>query len=161
MRPESETQTEATSDAAERDARDLRQFGYTQQLKRTMGAFSSFAISFSLISINTGIFVGFQTGIQYAGPAVIFSWSLVVVGQFFVALVIADLATRYPLSGYGYQWTSRLVNPHFGFFVGWLLLLQFLTGFPGVCNALAAYAHPKPTTTFPWDPSPAPSASSR
>jgi amino acid transporter len=43
-----------------------------------------------------------------------------------------------PLSGYGYQWASRLVNPHFGFFVGWLLTLQFLTGFPGVCATLAA-----------------------
>jgi amino acid permease len=55
-----------------------------------------------------------------------------------VALLLAELSTRIPLSGYGYQWTNRLVNPHFGFFVGWLLTLQFLTGFPGVCATLAA-----------------------
>jgi len=123
------------------DEAELGQFGYAQQLKRSMGAFSSFAVSFSLISITTGIFANFQLGIRQAGPAVIGSWALVVVGQFLVALVLADLSTYYPLSGYGYQWTSRLVNPKYGFFVGWLLVLQFLTGFPGVCSALAEYLH--------------------
>jgi amino acid transporter len=98
-----------------------------------MGAFSSFALAFSLISINTGIFANFQTGIQQVGPAVVWSWLFVLAGQVLVALVLAELVTHYPVSGYGYQWTSRLVHPHYGFFVGWLLLLQFLTGFPGVC----------------------------
>ena len=103
-----------------------------------MGAFSSFAIAFSLISITTGIFANFTFGFRQVGPAVIWSWSIVAAGQFLVALVLADLSTRIPLSGYGYQWSTRLVNPHYGFFVGWLLLMQFLTGFPGVCHALAA-----------------------
>lgn len=124
-----------------RDANDLQRFGYRPQLRRTMGLFSSFAIAFSLISITTGIFAGFQQGIREAGPAVLWSWGVVVLGQFLVALVLAELSTVFPLSGYGYQWTSRLVNPHYGFFVGWLLLLQFLTGFPGVCNTLASYLH--------------------
>ena len=47
-----------------------------------------------------------------------------------------------PLSGYGYQWTSRLADPHAGFFVGWMLLVQFLSGFPGVCATLARHAAP-------------------
>ena len=116
---------------------ELHQFGYKQQLRRSMGGFSSFAISFSLISIITGIFANFGYGLKLVGPAIIWSWSLVGLGQFFVALVMADLSTRFPITGYGYQWTSRLINPHFGYFVGWLLLMQFLTGFPGVCQALA------------------------
>ncbi|MBL9123748.1 MAG: amino acid permease [Planctomycetaceae bacterium] len=124
-----------------RAAAELETFGYRQQLQRTMGAFSSFALSFSLISITTGIFANFGHGIRQAGPAVIWSWSLAVVGQLLVALVIADLATRIPLSGYGYQWASRLVSPHYGFFVGWLLTLQWLTGFPGICKTLADYLH--------------------
>ena len=119
------------------DADELRSFGYQQQLKRSMGSFSSFAISFSLISIITGIFANFGFGIQQVGGAIVWSWMLVGVGQFLVALVMADLSIRFPISGYGYQWTSRLTNPHIGYFVGWLLLLQFLTGFPGVCQALA------------------------
>src|SRR2546430_9016316 len=37
-----------------RDERDLSHFGYAQELFRTMGGFSNFAISFSIISILTG-----------------------------------------------------------------------------------------------------------
>ncbi len=122
----------------ERDTKDLEQFGYRQQLQRSLGAFSSFAIAFSLISINTGIFANFKHGFQHVGPAIIWSWLFVLCGQVLVALVMARLAVTIPLAGYGYQWSARLVNPHFGFLAGWLLLLQFLTGFPAVCSALAS-----------------------
>lgn len=120
------------------DSDELAQFGYRQQLQRTLGGFSSFALAFSLISINTGIFANFRHGFQQVGPAIVWSWLVVLGGQLVVALVMARLAARIPLSGYGYQWTARLINPHFGFFAGWLLLLQFMAGFPAVCSALAA-----------------------
>lgn len=126
--------------SSDHDATELQQFGYKQQLHRGMGHFSSFAVAFSLISVFTGVFANFGHGLRQVGGALVWSWLLVLVGQMFVALVLAELSTRFPLSGYGYQWTSRLVNPHFGFFVGWLLALQFLTGFPGVCATLAAQA---------------------
>lgn len=119
--------------ASDDDTSELAQLGYAQTLQRSMGPFSSFALAFSLISINTGIFANFQVGIQQVGPAMVWSWLLVLGGQLLVALVLAELVTLYPVSGYGYQWASRLANPHYGFFVGWLLLLQLLTGFPGVC----------------------------
>ena len=121
----------------EQDASELARFGYQQQLRRSLGAFSSFALAFSLISINTGIFANFRHGFQQVGPALVWSWLFVLGGQTLVALVMARLVVSYPLAGYGYQWSARLVNPHFGFFTGWLLLTQFLTGFPAVCSALA------------------------
>lgn len=130
------------ADSDRRDNADLAQFGYRQQLARTMGGFSSFAVSFSLISITTGIFTNFGFGLRQAGPAVLWSWCVAVVGQFLVALVVAELANHMPLSGYGYQWASRLVGTRFGFFVGWFLLLQWLTGFPGICYGLASVLHP-------------------
>ena len=37
------------------DAHELASFGYTQQLRRTLGSFSSFAVAFSLISVITGV----------------------------------------------------------------------------------------------------------
>lgn len=122
---------------SDRDANELQRFGYQQQLRRSMGHFSSFAVAFSLISVFTGVFANFGHGLRQVGGGVVWSWLIVLAGQMLVALVLAELSTRFPLSGYGYQWTSRLVNPHFGFFVGWLLTLQFLTGFPGVCATLA------------------------
>jgi amino acid transporter len=128
--------TETGKRGKDSDSRELRKFGYKQELHRTMGGFSSFAISFSLISVLTGIFANFNFGFQQVGGAIAWSWLLVGGGQFLVALVMADLSTRFPISGYGYQWTARLVNPHFGFFVGWLLLMQFITGFPGTSQAI-------------------------
>jgi amino acid transporter len=119
------------------DSKELQKLGYSQQLNRTMGGFSSFAISFSLISVLTGIFANFNFGFSQVGGAIAWSWLLVGAGQFLVALVMADLSARFPISGYGYQWTARLINPHYGFFVGWFLLVQFITGFPGTSQAMA------------------------
>lgn len=130
-----------SSNADRKVAEDLSEFGYVQQLRRSMGPFSSFAVSFSLISVTTGVFAGFSVGIQNAGPSLVWSWLVVLVGQLLTALVLAELAMHFPLSGYGYQWSSRLVNARFGYFVGWLLLMQFLTGFPGVCKAFGDYFH--------------------
>ncbi len=118
------------------DASELEKFGYKQQLKRSMGSFSSFAISFSLISVITGVFANFAFGVQQVGGVLVWSWFLVGAGQFLVALVMADLSNNFPISGYGYQWSSRLTNSHIGFFVAWALLMQFITGFPGVSQAL-------------------------
>ena len=78
---------------------ELEHFGYKQQLKKSIKGFSSFAISFSLISIITGIFANFSYGIRLVGPAIFWSWALVSAGQFFVALVMTDLSTRFPLCG--------------------------------------------------------------
>lgn len=125
-------ETELVSDSGE-----LQKFGYKQELNRSMGGFSSFAISFSLISVLTGIFANFNFGFHQVGGAIAWSWLVVGMGQFFVALVMADLSTRFPITGYGYQWSARLVNPHYGFFVGWMLLIQFITGFPGTSQAIA------------------------
>lgn len=105
-----------------------------------MGSFSSFAVAFSLNSVFSGVFANFGDGLRQVGGALGWSWALVLMGQMLVALVLAELSTRFPLSGYGYQWTGRLVNPHFGFFLGWLLILQFPSGFPGVCATLATQA---------------------
>ena len=149
--------TTIAPDQADDDAAELRRLGYAQQLRRSMGPFSSFAVAFSLISVFTGVFANFGHGLRHVGGAIVWSWLVVLAGQMLLALVLAELSTRFPISGYGYQWTSRLVNPHFGFFVGWALTMQFLAGFPGVCATLAsatgsalggAWAEPRYTTAL-------------
>jgi hypothetical protein len=53
----------------ERDSADLAQFGYKQELKRSLGTFSSFAVAFSYISPSTGIFTLFFLGLTTSsGP---------------------------------------------------------------------------------------------
>ena len=43
--------------------------GYRPELRRTLRFFSMFAISFSIISITTGIFLNYGFGLEYWGPA--------------------------------------------------------------------------------------------
>ncbi len=42
--------------------------------------------------------------------------------------MVAELGTRIPLAGYAYQWSARLVNPTYGWFVGFAGLLYMAVG---------------------------------
>src|SRR5437899_1614436 len=100
-------------------------FGYQQQLRRGLGLFSLFAVSFSVISITTGIYTNFGFAITNFGPAAIWLWIPAVVGQLIVALILAELGSRIPLAGGPYQWAGRLLGPGFGFFVAIGILMAF------------------------------------
>ncbi|MFC9330637.1 amino acid permease [Kitasatospora sp. NPDC057015] len=101
----------------------LGEFGYPQQLHRTMGRFASFAAGFSFISVLTTVFQLFSFGYGFAGPAFFWSWPLVLGGQLLVAACFAELAARYPISGSIYQWATRLGNAVYGWFTGWLMVI--------------------------------------
>jgi amino acid transporter len=98
----------------------LPHFGYTQQFVRSLRQFESFAVAFSFISITTGIFTTFGFALNTGGPRAIWTWLIVAAGQALVALVYGSLAARVPLSGYSYQWASRLANVHVGWWLGWM-----------------------------------------
>jgi amino acid transporter len=110
---------------AQGDEQLLSRFGYKQELKRTLKLFSIFAISFSVISVTTGIFTNFAFATSEFGPASIWLWPVAAVGAMILAFVLAELASRIPLAGYSYQWGGRLVGPGYGWFVGFNLLCCF------------------------------------
>lgn len=115
----------------------LRRFSYRSELKRTLGWFASFAVAFSFISITTGIFTNFSFVLSTGGPAAIWTWPIVAIGQLLVAAVFADLASRIPISGYSYQWTRRLVTPGVGWFTGWMSFAFLTLVVPAVDGGLA------------------------
>jgi len=102
------------------DDAQLDRYGYRQQFVRSLRQFESFAVAFSFISITTGIFTTFAFVLGAGGPRGIWTWPIVIVGQTLVALVYGALAARVPLSGYSYQWASRLANVHVGWWLGWM-----------------------------------------
>ena len=104
----------------------LERFGYRQQFARSLRHFESFAVAFSFISITTGIFTTYAFALATGGTRSIWTWPIVVVGQALVALVYGALSVRVPLSGYSYQWASRLASPHVGWWFGWMSF-AFLT----------------------------------
>lgn len=113
----------ATVATASNDRGDLAEFGYEQQLHRSLGKFASFAAGFSFVSILTTIFQLFGLGFGFAGPAFFWTWPVVFLGQFMVALCFAELAARYPISGAIYQWSRRLGGDVVGWFAGWFMIV--------------------------------------
>ncbi|MEO5941765.1 MAG: amino acid permease, partial [Candidatus Limnocylindrales bacterium] len=95
-------------DQAERDDAHLRSLGIKPELQRRLGFLSNFAVAFSYISVSTGTFTVFALAIGFAGPIFFWAWPLVVLGQSFVALNFAELASHFPVAGSIYQWSKRL-----------------------------------------------------
>ncbi len=117
-----------------RDAADLAQFGYKQELKRSLGLGSSFAVAFSYISPSTGIFTLFALGLTTIGGVFIWTWPVVAAGQFLVALNFAEVSSHYPVAGSVFQWTKYLASRPYSWFTGWIYL------FAGILTVTAVVA---------------------
>ncbi|MCW2906222.1 MAG: amino acid permease [Actinomycetia bacterium] len=118
----------------ERDSADLAQFGYKQELKRSLGLGSSFAVAFSYISPSTGIFTLFALGLTTIGGVFIWTWPVVALGQFLVALNFAEVSSHYPVAGSVFQWTKYLASRTYSWFTGWIYL------FAGILTVTAVVA---------------------
>src|SRR6266699_3327060 len=125
--------TQASS-GQERDSADLARFGYSQELKRSLGLFSSFAVAFSYISPSTGIFTLFALGLTSLGGVFIWTWPVVALGQFIVALNFAEVSSHYPVAGSVFQWTKYMANRSYSWFTGWIYL------FAGILTVTAVVA---------------------
>lgn len=88
--------------SATADSDELAEFGYRQELDRTLGNFHTFAAGISYISILTGTFQLFYFGFAFGGPAYWWSWPMVFAGQLMVAL--------------GYQITLPQISDFFQFY---------------------------------------------
>ncbi len=118
----------------DRDSQDLASFGYKQELKRGLGTFSSFAVAFSYISPSTGIFTLYFLGLATMGGAFIWTWPVVALGQFIIALNFAEVSSHYPIAGSVFQWTKYLANRTYAWFSGWIYL------FAGILTVTAVVA---------------------
>ena len=122
------------SSGQERDSADLARFGYSQELKRSLGLFSSFAVAFSYISPSTGIFTLFALGLTTLGGVFIWTWPVVALGQFIVALNFAEVSSHYPVAGSVFQWTKYMASRSYSWFTGWIYL------FAGILTVTAVVA---------------------
>ncbi len=137
----------ATSDSGDKpispDERDLSRLGYAQELFRTMGGFSNFAISFSIISILTGAVTLYGHGLRMGGPAeMAFGWLLVTAFTLTVALSMAELASALPTSGAMYHWSTKLGGKGWGWFTAWFNIIGNLTVLAGIDYGCAQFVTP-------------------
>jgi amino acid transporter len=134
-----------TDRAAQReaDARALSRFGYAQQLLRDLGAFSNFALSFSIISILTGAVTLYAHGLRYGGPLeMTLGWPLVALCTVPVAASLAELASAYPTAGALYHWSALLGGRGWGFVTAWLNTLGQFAITAGIDYGLAEFLVP-------------------
>jgi amino acid transporter len=131
------------ADRRAEDERELSKFGYAQELFRTMGGFSNFALSFSIISILTGAVTLYQHGLLMGGPAeMAFGWPLVALFTMAVALSIAELASSVPTSGAMYHWSSLLGGNAWGWFTAWFNIAGQLAAIAGIDYGAAIFVTP-------------------
>ncbi len=123
-----------TTGGSQRDSADLARFGYKQELKRSLGTFSSFAVAFSYISPSTGIFTLFALGLTTLGGVFIWTWPVVALGQFIIALNFAEVSSHFPVAGSVFQWTKYLAGRTYSWFTGWIYL------FAGILTVTAVVA---------------------
>jgi len=127
-------------DVIRQDVRDLHQLGYAQELFRTMGGFSNFAISFSIISILTGAVILYDYGLAWAGKAAVtLGWPLVTIFVLCIAASMAEIASAYPTAGGLYYWASRMKNKNWGWWTAWLNLIGQFAIVAGINYAAAGF----------------------
>jgi amino acid transporter len=118
------TESVAPQAAPEEDSGLLGHLGYRQELRRRMGGFSNFAISFSIICILAGGITSLHLGLSAVGGAAAgISWPIGVSFSLIVALCMAQIASAFPTAGGLYHWSALLGGRGWGWATAWLNLL--------------------------------------
>jgi urea carboxylase system permease len=87
------------------------------------------------MAVLLGLAALFGLGYAFAGPAEVWAIPVVFVGILFVALVFAELAASYPISGSIYQWTNRAAGKRWSWMTGWIYILAWLIVAPAAAIA--------------------------
>jgi len=103
------------------DEAELAKMGYKQELKRDLSLLQNFGVSFSIISVITGIPSLFLFGLNTGGPAVmVWGWIVVAFFTILVGLSMAEVCSAHPTSGGPYFWSAMLAKPENAAFVSWM-----------------------------------------
>jgi amino acid transporter len=110
------------------DVAALHAMGYAQELARTMGRFSNFAISFSVICILSGGINSLAQATSGAGGASLgLGWLIGGACALLFSLGMAQIASAYPTAGGLYHWSSILGGRFWGWLTAWFNLIGLIT----------------------------------
>ncbi|KAJ6988112.1 amino-acid permease BAT1 isoform X1 [Populus alba x Populus x berolinensis] len=99
----------------------LKQLGYKQELSRTLSLIANFSVTFSIVSILTGLTTMYSTGLTYGGPVtMVYGWPMVGMLTLTVGMSMAEICSAYPTSGGLYFWSARLCGKDWGPLASWL-----------------------------------------
>lgn len=93
-------------------------------------------------SIGAGFFVGSGKALAQGGPAsLLLDFSIMGVMIFNVVYALGELAVMYPVSGGFYTYSTRFIDPSWGFAMGWNYVLQWAIVLPLELNVAALTVH--------------------
>ncbi|KAF2154174.1 amino acid transporter, partial [Myriangium duriaei CBS 260.36] len=147
------------SAAAGDDEGVLAEQGYKQELDRGWSVLHNFGVSFSIISVITGITTLFQYGLTTGGPGVMASgWLVVCFFTFFVGLGMAEITSAHPTSGGPYFWAAMLAPNHklaalFAWITGWFNFLGQVAVTTGITFGCAGLISTLATVKSAYTPS--------
>src|SRR5436309_1976313 len=126
------------------DVETLHGLGYAQELRRRMGTFSNFAVSFTIISILSGCLTLYGYGMNTGGPVIMnIGWPVVGLFVLMVGLAMAEVCSSYPTAGGLYYWAAKLGGKNsaaWSWFTGWFNLLGQVGVTAGIDFGLALFA---------------------
>jgi amino acid transporter len=82
-------------------------------------------------SIGAGFFVGSGSALSRGGPATLFlDFTIMGIMIFNVVYALGELAVMYPVSGGFYTYSTRFIDPSWGFAMGWNYVFQWVIVLP-------------------------------
>jgi amino acid transporter len=118
-----------------------------QRLKREFSLWSAFAFAFAFISPIVALYGIFGLAYSTAGPSFWWNFLIVFAGQLLVALVFAELVSRWPIEGSIYQWSRRLMGAAYGWGAGWVYMWTLVVAMSSVSIFAAGFVG----NVFGWD----------
>src|SRR5215217_2174274 len=126
----------------DRDAQQLAELGYKQELNRVWSGFTNFAISFTIISVLAGTFTTFGQAWNAGGPiAISIGWPLICGFVLLVAWSMAELTSAFPTAGGPYWWAARLGGPGWSWFTGWFNIVGLVGIVASVAYGAASFLY--------------------
>ena len=114
-------QTGTATRSMSKDEGRLRELGVAQELKRDWSLIHNFGVSFSIISVITGITTLFSYGLNTGGPGVMsVGWIIVSFFTMFVGLGMAEVVSAIPSAGGPYFWAAILAPKKWAPFASWV-----------------------------------------
>lgn len=108
-------------------------------LKRSLNATNLITLGIGAI-VGTGIFViTGQAAAMYAGPALTISFIISALGCVMAGLCYAEFAAMIPVSGGVYSYSYTTMGEVLAWFVGWILILEYLFACSSVAVGWSGY----------------------
>ena len=121
------------------DTAQLAALGYSSEFKREMSLWANISLGFTYLSPVVGVYSLFAFALATGGPPMIWSFLIVGLGQFLVALVFGEIVSQFPVAGGVYPWARRLWGKRWAWMTGWVYMAALLVTIAAVAYGAGPY----------------------